>query len=268
MKKLEALKDFLSSLGNVAVAFSGGVDSTLLLKAAHDVLGDRAIAVTVSASFTAQREMNEADEFCRNNNIAHVKIHVDMSEIDGFESNPPDRCYVCKHALFTRIFQSAKERGINNVIDGSNLDDLGDYRPGMKALDELGVISPLRECGFTKNDVREISRELGLTTWNKPSFACLASRFVYGERITPEKLIMIERAENFLIDMGFRQVRARIHGDIARIEIMPEDFAEILRDSVREKIYDALTSYGFSYVTLDLKGYRTGSMNEQLDIQR
>ena len=262
--KHKALTNCMASLGSVAVAFSGGVDSTLLLRVAHDVLADRVIAVTVSASFTAGREMTEAEEFCRENHITHITLRVDMAEIPGFTHNPPNRCYICKRAIFTRIFQAAKSHGVSHVADGSNLDDTGDYRPGMKALSELGVISPLRECGFTKQDVRELSRELGLPTWDKPSFACLASRFVYGEEITAEKLRMVERAEELLLSMGFRQMRVRVHGDVARIEVMPEDFGRIMAADVRGAVYDALKGYGFGYVALDLKGYRTGSMNEAL----
>lgn len=263
-KKHKALTHRMASLGSVAVAFSGGVDSTLLLKVAHDTLNDRAIAVTASASFTAQRESDEAAKFCRDNHITHITLSVDMAEIPGFTSNPPNRCYFCKREIFTRIIQAAKSHGISHVIDGSNLDDTGDYRPGMKALSELGVISPLRECGLTKSDVRELSRELGLPTWDKPSFACLASRFVYGEEITPEKLSMVERAEELLLSMDFRQMRVRIHGNTARIELLPEDFPRMMSEDVRMRVYDALKGYGFGYVSLDLRGYRTGSMNEAL----
>lgn len=264
MDKYKSLQEYISSLGSVAVAFSGGTDSTLLLKAAHDVLGDKAIAVTVSASFTAHHEITSAESFCRENAITQIMIHVDASEIPGFTLNPPDRCYICKRAIFTRIITAANERGISHVIDGSNRDDLNDYRPGMKALHELGVISPLRECGLTKSDVREISRGLSLPTWDKPASACLASRFVYGEEITPEKLHMVERAEDFLRGLGFSQSRVRIHGLIARIEIMPYDMPRIFHDDTRMKIYDALKGCGFSYVTLDMKGYRMGSMNEAI----
>ena len=253
MDKLKALQQFLSSLKSVAVAFSGGVDSTLLLKVAHDTLGDKAIAVTVSASFTAQREMNEAENFCVNNHIKHIKIHVDMAEIEGFNLNPPNRCYICKREIFTRIINAANEYGVSNVVDGSNLDDLGDYRPGMKALHELGIVNPFIFCKFTKADVRNLSRELNLMTWDK-----------YGEIITAEKLRMVERSEELLMSMGFRQLRVRVHGDVARIEILPEDFTLMIQNETREKIYESLKSYGFKYVALDMKGYRSGSMNEVL----
>ena len=261
-EKFSVLKDYIASLGSVAVAFSGGVDSTFLLKVSHDILGDKAIAVTLSSNLFPHREMNEAKTFCAENNITQIIFHVDELAIEGFAQNPKNRCYLCKKELFTKILAIAHEHNISHVIEGSNLDDLGDYRPGLKAIDELGVKSPLRFAKLTKSDIRELSRELGLKTWEKPSFACLASRFVYGETITPEKLIMVEHAESFLLDLGFKQMRVRIHGDIARIEILPEDFERVI--NLRTKIYDTLKDLGFSYVTLDLRGYRTGSMNETL----
>ncbi len=260
--KSKILKDYIKSLGSVAVAFSGGVDSTLLLKIAHDVLGDKAVAVTASSASFPERELNESKNFCVENKIKQIIIHSDELNIPGFKENPKNRCYLCKKDLFTQILTKARENNLAFVIEGSNLDDLGDYRPGLQAIEELEIKSPLRAAGFSKSDVRQLSWELGLPTWDKPSFACLASRFVYGETITEKKLKMVEQAEELLINLGFRQVRVRIHGDIARIEINPEDFSKIIQDDTRTKIYDALKNFGFSYVALDLRGYRTGSMNE------
>ena len=262
MTKYQALKNYIISLKSVAVAFSGGVDSTLLLYTAHEVLSDKAVAVTIQSRLMPGRELDESKNFCEAHNIRQIIISVDELAIKNFSRNPPNRCYLCKKDLFTRIKSIASENNLSHVIEGSNLDDLGDYRPGLKAIDELGIKSPLREAAFTKSDVRELSRALNLPTWDKPSFACLASRFVYGETITPEKLIMVANAENLLQDLGFRQERVRIHGNIARIEITPENFSRIIDNSIRTKIYNELKNLGFSYVTLDLQGYRTGSMNE------
>lgn len=264
--KYNALKDYISSLGSVAVAFSGGVDSTLLLRVSHDVLGNNAMAVTVSSSLFPERELNESKSFCESNHIAQIVFEFDELSVEGFKDNPPNRCYLCKKALFTNIKRIAQEHKLEHVIEGSNLDDLGDYRPGMKAIEELGIKSPLRFAGLTKSEIRTLSHELGLPTWDKPSYACLASRFVYGEMISPEKLKMIERAEDLLLSLGFRQERVRIHGKIARIEIMPEDFSRIIQNDIRTKIYDSLKALGFAYVTLDLSGYRTGSMNETITL--
>ena len=261
-EKYNILTNYIKSLKSVVVAFSGGVDSTLLLKAAHDVLGDKAIAVTASSYSFPERELNEAKNFCSQNGIVQIVCVSEELKIEGFRNNPKNRCYLCKRELFTKISEIAQERKIVNIIEGSNLDDLGDYRPGLRAIEELGVKSPLRFAGLNKAEIRQLSWELGLSTWNKPSFACLASRFVYGETITEEKLSMIDRAEQLLIDLGFYQVRVRLHGDIARIEILPQDFTLIIQDKIRTKIYDTLKDLGFSYVTLDLKGYRTGSMNQ------
>ena len=262
--KYDALHSRLQELGSLAVAFSGGVDSTFLLRVAHDVLGDRALAVTAAPSFVPVREQREASDFCRENGIRQIVIAPDALDIDSIRHNPPDRCYHCKRMIFGRIIEAAEQNGITHVAEGSNTDDTGDYRPGMRAIRELGVLSPLLDAGLSKSDIRVLSKELGLPTWDKPSFACLASRFVYGERITDEKLSMVDRAEQLLLDLGFRQFRVRIHGDLARIEILPEDFGRLMEENLRERIYASLKTYGFSYITLDLAGYRTGSMNEVL----
>ena len=245
------------------MAFSGGVDSTFLLKAAHDTLGDKCVAVTASSCSFPERELKEAKAFCERNGIRHVVVRSEELEIEGFRHNPKNRCYLCKHELFEKIWDIARELGLNAVAEGSNMDDNGDYRPGLVAVRELGVLSPLRHVGLNKAEIRELSRELGLPTWNKQSFACLASRFVYGETINEERLSMVDRAEQLLLDLGFHQVRVRIHGKLARIEIEPAEFEKLL--SVREKIVPALRDFGFAYVTMDLTGYRMGSMNETLE---
>lgn len=263
-KKYQALQESLRALGSVAVAFSGGVDSTFLLKVAHDVLGDKAIAVTASSCSFPERELQEAKAFCRENGIRHLVCKSEELDIDGFRQNPKNRCYLCKHELFEKIWEIARENGLAAVAEGSNTDDNGDYRPGLVAVKELGVSSPLRAAALSKEEIRALSKELGLPTWNKQSFACLSSRFVYGETISEEKLHMVDQAEQLLLDLGFHQVRVRIHGTIARIELLPQEFGKLLAEDVRKNVYLKFKSFGFSYVTLDLLGYRTGSMNETL----
>ena len=266
--KYRVLQENLKALGSAAVAFSSGVDSTFLLKVAHDVLGDKAIAITAQSCSFPKRELNEAKAFCEKEGIQHVICQSEELEIEGFSKNPPNRCYLCKKELFEKIGDIAKKNGIEYIAEGSNMDDNGDYRPGLIAVKELGVKSPLREAKLTKAEIREYSKELGLPTWDKQSFACLSSRFVYGETINEEKLGMVDKAEQLLLDMGFHQVRVRIHGMMARIEIEPSEFPLIMQEENRDKITKYFKSIGFTYVTLDLMGYRTGSMNETLDIQK
>lgn len=269
-KKYEALQDYFRKLGSVAIAFSSGVDSTFMLKVAHDVLGDKAVAVTARSHSFPQREKAEATEFCKKEGIEHIFVDSEELDIPGFKQNPKNRCYLCKHELFEEIIEVAKQHNLAYVCEGSNLDDNGDYRPGLQAVAELGVKSPLRDCNLWKSEIRAISKELGLETWKKQSFACLSSRFVYGETISVEKLDMVDKAEQLLLDLGFEQERVRIHsfgngetsGTIARIEVNPAEFSKVLAH--QEKIVSEFKSIGFNYISLDLQGYRTGSMNETL----
>lgn len=263
-KKKEALITYFQSLGSVAVAFSGGVDSTFLIKMAQEALGEKALAVTIESSFVPEREIREAKSFCEKEGIRQIVVEFDEAQVKEFGENPPDRCYFCKKEIFRNIIDAAAKEGIQIVAEGSNLDDEGDYRPGMRAVAEMKIKSPLRELGFTKQEIRLLSKEMGLPTWDKPSFACLASRFVYGEPITREKLGMVEKAEQYLRELGFHQFRVRMHGMMARIEILPEEFDKLMETGIRESICDYLKELGFTYATLDLRGYRTGSMNETL----
>ena len=262
---MEALKQSIREKGKMVVAFSGGVDSTFLLKVAHDVLGDGAVAVTARSCSFPERELREAKAFCEKEHIKHIVVESEELQIEGFSHNPTNRCYLCKKELFTKIWDIAKEYDIPYVAEASNLDDNGDYRPGLMAVAELSVLSPLREAGMNKSMIRELSHGLGLPTWNKQSFACLSSRFVYGEEITEERLGMVDRAEQELLDLGLTQVRVRVHGEkdpIARIEVIPEEFGLLVAHAAQ--VAANLRALGFSYVTMDLAGYHTGSMNQSL----
>ena len=263
-EKYGDLKKYLQGFDSLAVAFSGGVDSTFLLAAAKEALGEKVIAVTLLSGFVPENEVQEATLFATALGVRHEFIQVDELSIPGVASNPPDRCYLCKKALFTKIKVLAEKMDIQQVVDGSNLDDEGDYRPGMQALAELGIKSPLRIAQLTKEDIRSLSQMLNLPTWNKPSFACLASRIPYGEAITKEKLAMIEKAELFLMAQGLKQMRVRCHDKLARVEVPEEDIPLLLNGEMRKKIAEAFAKIGFTYTAIDIKGYRTGSLNEVL----
>ncbi len=265
-EKYKALQEELRAMKSVAVAFSSGVDSTFLLAVAVDTLGkDHVMAVTASSCSFPKRERKEAQEFCKKRGIRQVIVVSEELDIEGFRHNPKNRCYLCKHELFGKILAIAEENHLAAVVEGSNMDDNGDYRPGLRAVEELGIKSPLRAAKLTKQEIRELSKRLNLPTWDKQSFACLASRFVYGETISEERLGMVDQAEQLLLDLGFHQVRVRVHGEgeaaMARIEVLPQEIAILVEDAKREKIYSYFKEIGFAYVTLDLGGYQMGSMN-------
>lgn len=263
-RKLDKLKDFLKDLGSVVIGFSGGVDSTFLLKVAYDVLGSNVLAVTAVSEVTSGREVQEAEKFAQMIGVEHIKVKTNELAIEEFASGVKERCYYCKKLRFSEMLNLAKEKGYKYVIDGSNVDDMGDYRPGMRAVKELGVVSPLKEVGMTKEDIRILSKDMKLPTWNKPSFACLASRIPYDEPITVEKLNMIEQAENYLASLGFSQYRVRHHGEIARIEVAPEERSKFFSEEIMDDVSKKFKELGFIYVALELSGYRMGSLNETL----
>ncbi|MDR1384277.1 MAG: ATP-dependent sacrificial sulfur transferase LarE [Planctomycetaceae bacterium] len=264
--KYDSLTQYLKNLGKVAVAFSGGVDSTFLLITASDVLGGNVLAVTARSCSFPERELQEACAFTRQNGVDHILVDSEELDIEGFSKNPVNRCYLCKTELFTKIRAIAASRGIEHIAEGSNTDDDGDYRPGLQAVAELGIHSPLRHANLSKSDIRQLSQKRGLPTWDKQSFACLSSRFPYGETINKERLAMIDQAEQFLLNAGFRQVRVRYHEKLARIETDENGFRLLAEKPLREQIHRRFREIGFTYISVDLLGYRTGSMNETLPI--
>jgi len=261
--KYEKLKQIFIAEKKAAVAFSGGVDSSFLCRVAHDCLGDNAVAITIVSPMLPQSEINDAASLAIAVGIRHILVE-DREIEPSVAENPPDRCYQCKKKEYGSIMQRAREEGIDTVFDGSNVDDLSDYRPGARALKELAVRSPLREAGLTKNEIRELSKMLCLPTWDKPAFACLASRIPYGETITEEKLSRVEKAEDFLRSLGFRQFRVRSHDNLARIEVATSERVKLFSTDIMDAISAELKSLGFIYVCAELSGYETGSLNRTL----
>lgn len=265
-EKLKKLKDILREMGSAVVAFSGGVDSSLLLKIAKEVLGNRVVAATAVSYHYPSWEINEADAFANGLGVEHTKIKIDpLRDIPGFRSNPYDRCYICKRAIFSKLMEYAENQGIGYVLDGTNADDLGDYRPGLRAINELGVKSPLLMAGLTKMEIRQIAREMGLEIYNKPAFACLVTRIPYNEEVSVDKLSMIDKAEIYIMSKGIRNVRVRCHESLARIEVDRGELPAFFDVAFMSEVEDKLKSFGFKYVSLDLGGYKTGNMNQEVN---
>ncbi len=263
-EKLKDLEEIVHGMGSVAVAFSGGVDSTFLLKVCVDILGDNAVGVTATSPTYPEHEFLEAKELAASFGCRHIIMESNELEIPGFSENSTERCYFCKSELFGLLIGKAKELGLSFVADGTNCDDLNDFRPGRKASEETGVRSPLVEAGMNKEEIRQLSRDLGLPTWNKPAFACLSSRFPYGTDITLDRVKRVDSCENILRRFSFSQFRVRYHDDVARIEVGEDDFDRLLSEEVRKVVVSGFKEQGFKYVSLDMEGYRTGSMNEAI----
>ena len=268
-QKLEKLKELLAACDSAAIAFSGGVDSTFLLAVAKEAVQSRVVGITVMAPMTPDREIRESYKIAKDLGVEQIVTGAsDIIDIEVFNENPPDRCYHCKMHFFAVVLDAAEEVGLECVMEASNADDVNDYRPGLKAIEELEVRSPLIEVGLTKDEIRALSEEMGLVTWDKPSMACLASRVPYGEPVTLEKLEQIEKGEQILFSAGFKVCRLRHHGTFARIEVPLEDIERLSRENVWSRIAVSLLELGFERVEIDPKGYRTGSLNEALDIEK